>query len=257
VESLAIIASSADVYLSWLIADLARQGAVPNWVFLGSTAERRLFAVRSLLRIRKRHGWREVFFRIVDRRKRVEGSIRGEHLSFETLHSRLGFEVLLYDHVDSGALLLDLIEKNPSLLLLAGCGIVSPSVLSVPRLGVLNCHPAILPGARGVDVVDWSVLENLPTGVTAHFAIPQVDAGDIVVKLRVEPNPGESWTRFAERVVRTQAECLAEAAVTVLSGNYVPQPNDTSQSRLFFATRRRDRRLAESKFIRLVNRSHH
>lgn len=251
-RSIAIIADSPSVYVSWLIADLAKRQCAPRWVFIGSTTEHRFFVYRSFLRILRRHGWREVIWRVMDRRHAHNSSTLDPPPILEDLQIRLDFEAVRYDHIESGRTLLDLIQRDPAVVLLAGCGIVGRTLLGIPSLGVLNGHPAMLPGIRGVDVIEWSILHDKQTGVTAHFASPNVDAGDIVTQRRIEPESRESWANFKDRLVRSQADCLAEAAAQVLDGRGRPEPNDTAKSRLCFATKRTDRRLAEAKFLELT-----
>ena len=249
--SIGVVASTPTVYLSWLLADLGELGIPAKWVFLGSATERRLFALRSLSRVRKRHGWLEVLSRIADRRS-SERSCKREAPDFTSLQSIWGFEVVPYDNVSGGRFLLDVLQRAPSLLLLAGCGIVDSSLLTIPKLGVLNCHPALLPGARGVDVIEWSLIRDLPLGVTTHFVSANVDAGPIILRRDVMPRPGDSLAEFRMRMLRMQARCLADAAGSVISGDYTVQENDLTKSTLFHASRRADRRLAESKFAMLT-----
>src|SRR5687768_16752102 len=40
--------------------------------------------------------------------------------------------------------------------------IFPPAVLSTPRLGVLNLHPALLPYNRGWHTATWAILEGTP-----------------------------------------------------------------------------------------------
>src|SRR3546814_1811957 len=84
---------------------------------------------------------------------------------------------------------------------LAGCGLVDRAVIHVARGGCVNGHPAILPGIRGVDVVEWALVgEDEPLGVTAHLVVPQVDAGEILRVERVEPEAGETLDRKSTRL---------------------------------------------------------
>lgn len=249
--SVGVIASTPEAYLCWLLNDLGELGIPVKWVFLGSATERRLFVLHSLARIRRRHGWLEVVSRFLDRRF-SEPSREQEVPSFASLRSSMRFEVMEYDNVNGGGFLIDVLRRAPSLLLLAGCGVVDSALLKIPTLGVLNCHPALLPGARGVDVMEWSLIKDLPLGVTAHFVNASVDGGPIVLKRDVTPCPGDSLAQFRQRMLRDQARCLAEAANSVLSGDYSLQENDLAKSVLFHASRRADRRLAESKFAVLT-----
>jgi methionyl-tRNA formyltransferase len=52
-------------------------------------------------------------------------------------------------------------------------------MLKLPRLGVLNMHPSLLPWCRGKHTTFWSILDAQPFGVTIHWAIESLDSGDI------------------------------------------------------------------------------
>jgi len=78
--------------------------------------------------------------------------------------------------------------------------ILSPGWLRIPRLGVLNVHPSLLPDFRGGDPVSaqralgWSA-----TGVTVHWATEDVDAGPILARCALPVD----WTRADGVIHRT------------------------------------------------------
>src|SRR3989440_3435655 len=52
--------------------------------------------------------------------------------------------------------------------------ILKPELLALPRRGMVNVHPSLLPGLRGAAPVEWSIIRgHTTTGVT----IMQLDAG--------------------------------------------------------------------------------
>src|ERR1700686_2568971 len=58
--------------------------------------------------------------------------------------------------------------------------ILDAGVLALPRLGVLNVHPSLLPRHRGPDPLFWTFFDSeAETGVTVHWITQEVDAGDI------------------------------------------------------------------------------
>lgn len=58
--------------------------------------------------------------------------------------------------------------------------------------GILNIHPGILPGNRGLDNLKWSLIKNLPIGVTAHFIDYRIDMGRRILTETLTPNKGDS-----------------------------------------------------------------
>jgi methionyl-tRNA formyltransferase len=73
---------------------------------------------------------------------------------------------------------------KPDLILMTGFNqILTQPVLDLPRLGVVNMHPSLLPRFRGADPIQAALLGGATeTGVTFHYAVPQIDAGNILVQ---------------------------------------------------------------------------
>ena len=70
-------------------------------------------------------------------------------------------------------------------------------LISLPRLGCLNFHPAPLPDMRGIGGYNVAILEGLREwGVSAHFVDEQLDTGDLVAVDRFPLDP-ESATAFS------------------------------------------------------------
>ena len=59
--------------------------------------------------------------------------------------------------------------------------LLTPATLSIPRFGILNLHPSILPAYRGPNPLFWMYHDFVRTsGVTLHFVDEGEDTGDIV-----------------------------------------------------------------------------
>jgi len=93
---------------------------------------------------------------------------------------------------------------NPDLLVLGGSRILKKNILEIPKMGVLNAHPGILPKYRGVDVISWAILNGDNIGVTVHLVDEGIDTGRICAQEIIPVNFGvdtiESLKRRAERV---------------------------------------------------------
>jgi methionyl-tRNA formyltransferase len=65
--------------------------------------------------------------------------------------------------------------------------LIKKDVLSVPTMGCINVHPALLPQGRGPAPSLWNVLDgDQYAGCTLHYMIEDVDAGDIIDQTKVE-----------------------------------------------------------------------
>lgn len=98
---------------------------------------------------------------------------------FESLH--IPFYVVA-NH--SSKVTADLVRQL-SLDLLVNAGtprVLKPEVLDAPTVGVLNCHPGLLPRFRGCTCVEWAIYFDEQVGNTVHFMNERIDEGPIVVQ---------------------------------------------------------------------------
>ncbi len=165
----------------------------------------------------------------------------------------LGISVNEYDSVNSGAVLATLAQARSGVVVLAGCGLVDRAFIAAASGRCINGHPALLPGLRGVDVVDWALHLGRAVGVTAHLVEPAVDSGAILVSRLVPVSAGESYAEFRRRVVAEQAEAVVEAAQQVITGRAQGVRHAMNESTLCFAAPDRVRRDAITKYHRLAS----
>ncbi|MFL5383160.1 MAG: formyltransferase family protein [Longimicrobiaceae bacterium] len=115
--------------------------------------------------------------------------------------------------------------------------LVPTEVLAVPRQGVLNLHPALLPWNRGWHTPTWALLEGTPAGATLHFMDAGFDTGDVVLQRPLEPRPCDTADTLYGRIRALEVEVFREAWPTLVDGSFrrTPQPVDVGT-----AHRRRD-----------------
>lgn len=95
--------------------------------------------------------------------------------------------------------------------LIGGARILKGPILSVFERGIVNIHPGLIPEARGLDSLKWSIHEGIPPGVTAHIIDPRVDAGRIVRRETVPIYRSDTLIDVALRVDDAQLEVMPEA----------------------------------------------
>lgn len=64
--------------------------------------------------------------------------------------------------------------------------ILKQEILSVPKYGAVNLHPAYLPFNRGAHPNVWSIVEGTPAGVTLHTIDEGVDTGKILAQEKMK-----------------------------------------------------------------------
>ena len=110
---------------------------------------------------------------------------------------------------------------EPELGLCAGFSwLLPPEVLAVPRLGVVNSHPSLLPRHRGPFPFAWAVRENDPElGVTVHLMDERFDTGPILAQ-GSRPMPADTTLEGLLPTLRElNGELVPRALRRVLGGD--------------------------------------
>jgi methionyl-tRNA formyltransferase len=136
----------------------------------------------------------------------------------------------------------DLLQSSePDLILMTGFDqILKQPVLDLPRLGVVNMHPALLPRLRGADPIQAALLEEASeTGVTYHYAVPEIDAGNVLVRGTYPVAPDETNASLRLGLAQLAANLLPQLIDLFADGT---RPAGTPQEGLPTSA---DRRFAE------------
>ena len=84
--------------------------------------------------------------------------------------------------------------------------------ISAFKLGILNAHIGILPKYRGRSVVEWSILQGDPTGVTVFFIDSGIDTGGrIVLREFIAPDGWSDVGRFKNMLFGCDARLYRKA----------------------------------------------
>lgn len=125
-------------------------------------------------------------------------------------------------------------EVTPDFVL--SCGyrhIVPEEILSIPREGCLNLHPAYLPYNRGANPNVWSIVEDTPAGVTLHYMDAGLDTGDIVARRHVETDFADTGKTLHARLENEQVALFKQAWPKLEAGEVSPteQPSNGTYHR--------------------------
>lgn len=107
------------------------------------------------------------------------------------LCERLGIRYTCVEHKAEELKHLGIVSQE-ALGVIGGARIIGRDVIDLFQLGIINMHPGILPYARGLDALLWSIIENIPIGVTAHLIDERVDAGKVLIRDYVQVQEDDS-----------------------------------------------------------------
>jgi len=102
------------------------------------------------------------------------------------------------------------------------------------RLGILNAHIGLLPAYRGRSVMEWSVLQGDPVGISVFFIDSGIDTGErIILAEQVDISHCPSLTEAKQYLFSLDA-LFYRRAVALLSSNELSwKRNDLSGRRYY------------------------
>jgi formyltetrahydrofolate-dependent phosphoribosylglycinamide formyltransferase len=168
--------------------------------------------------IAKEHLKAEIVF-VVSNRKSAYGLERAANAGIETLYFPLK------PYTDAGKSRADydadLAAKvkvyQPDLVVLVGwMHVLSPAFLEHFSQQVINLHPALPGEFAGVNAIEraYEAAQNGEinrSGIMVHYAIPEVDAGDVIIHAEVPILKTDSLEDFEKRMHTTEHQLIVKA----------------------------------------------
>jgi methionyl-tRNA formyltransferase len=98
--------------------------------------------------------------------------------------------------------------------------ILKHDLLVATPLGVLNCHPGLLPDFRGCSCVEWAIYLDKPVGVTVHRMTKGIDEGPVLLQHRLNITTEDSYEHVRIKTYLQSCLCMAEATLGLVSGRF-------------------------------------
>jgi methionyl-tRNA formyltransferase len=116
----------------------------------------------------------------------------------------------------------------PDLGVVAAYGRIIPeSLLSLPRLGMINVHASLLPRYRGAAPVQRAVMDGVPlTGVTIMRMVAALDAGGMFAKVTRPVGPDDTSDVVERDLADLGAALLLDVIADLVAGTAVEEPQD-------------------------------
>jgi methionyl-tRNA formyltransferase len=107
--------------------------------------------------------------------------------------------------------------------------ILAGSLLSIPRLGMINVHASLLPRWRGAAPVHRAVIAgDVETGVTIMQVVQALDAGPMLARLPIPIAPDDTSDLLEKRIAQLGAELLLETVNAIARAPLTATPQDES-----------------------------
>lgn len=136
----------------------------------------------------------------------------------------------------------DLIKKiekmHPEIGVMVDFGqILSEKILNIPKYGIINIHPSLLPKHRGPSPIQQTILDgDERSGVTLIKTSPKMDAGDIISQVIVKLSNSETYTTLKDYLAEIAAPLLLNSIPYYIAGDLKPikqNENEATYSKIF------------------------
>jgi len=112
----------------------------------------------------------------------------------------------------------DLIRSEEiDLAVVAGARILKEPVLSAPKVGIINFHPGLIPEVRGMDALQWAILQDKPIGITAHLIDRRVDAGLVILREEIPLRPDDTLIDVSLKIQETEINMLPKTVDAIVA----------------------------------------
>ena len=109
--------------------------------------------------------------------------------------------------------------------------ILKPDLLALPRHGMINLHPSLLPELRGAAPVEWSILNGLKqTGVTIMQMEEGLDSGPVLLQIPHDIDPDVTGGELSEHLSEMGAQALVEALALFGTNGLTPHAQEHARA---------------------------
>lgn len=165
--------------------------------------------------------YKKTFSPIYEHRPPINNDISTKQIC-EAFHYEYMSGIGGYENLDVG-------KEIP--ILVCGAGLL-PEVFIKNHI-VINSHPGFIPLARGLDAFKWSIIEDLPIGVTTHLIGDEVDAGEIIERREISVYTNDTFHALAQRVYENEI-CMLVSSISKMheKHTYISSGNTVQHKRM-------------------------
>ncbi|MDO8675087.1 MAG: methionyl-tRNA formyltransferase [Candidatus Omnitrophota bacterium] len=109
--------------------------------------------------------------------------------------------------------------------------ILTPQILSIPKIFCVNVHGSLLPKYRGAAPINWAIVNGeQKTGVTVMKMTVPMDAGDVIAQEMMDIGPQMTSVELRAAMARRGAELLVKTLDAIAQGKHQLTPQDHAQA---------------------------
>ena len=105
--------------------------------------------------------------------------------------------------------------------------ILSPEILTIPKIFSINLHASILPKYRGAAPINWAIIKGeRTTGITVIKMTKEMDAGPIILQKEIEISNDDTSIILEDKLSHLAAQLLLATLSSIENKNYSLIPQD-------------------------------
>lgn len=122
-------------------------------------------------------------------------------------------------------------EAKPDVIINQTQNFLKKKFLSIPTIGVINRHNALLPQNRGRLTPFWILYKGeKESGVSIHFVNEELDSGDIIVQEKFEIKDKDDFNSIVKKSYEIAPRAMLKAIDLLEKGNYKLIKNDNEKA---------------------------
>ena len=147
-------------------------------------------------------------------------------------------------------------DFNVDLAVVAAYGkIISKNILTIPRCGIINVHPSLLPKYRGASPVQNAILNgDKETGVTIMKLDEEMDHGPIIANNELPIADDDTCESLCQKLAVTGAELLIKTIPDYVSGKIKPVEQNHAKATYTKIIKKKDGKIDWSKSANEIER---
>ncbi|PDH23708.1 MAG: hypothetical protein CND89_01390 [Marine Group II euryarchaeote MED-G38] len=126
-------------------------------------------------------------------------------------------------------------DSELDLIVFGGTRIIRGEILDLPKDGVINSHPGLLPECRGSASPAWSVYHDIPIGSSTHFCDNGIDTGHLLLRREVLVKRGMTYEDLCYETLLLAGILMKEALMAYDEGRWseLRRPQGESENPTF------------------------
>jgi phosphoribosylglycinamide formyltransferase-1 len=118
---------------------------------------------------------------------------------------------------------ISILEENKfELGIILGSRILSEFVINKFQKGILNLHPGVLPENRGLNNIQFAILNDLPQGVTSHLIDKNIDRGLLISRKHIKVYQDDTLIDIHIRIQNLEQKMMVEAVNNLIDNCFTP-----------------------------------